>query len=338
MIQKSKLPTEEEAEEALTPEIVPPNQLQVIVKESGLEQSLAQEFTINFEEHFKMASEWAKKAKKMIVTNENQVVEMEQARTARLFLRKKRIEIENFRVEKKDYYLKAGRAIDRVASFLKDTIIPIEEHLERQEKFIEFKKKAEEEAVRVLVLKKMEEDRLKAEQDALEEQARIRAENEKLRKEAEAKEKALQLERAKVEAEKAEAQRKADEERLKAQKEADEKERINQEKLRKVREENEKAMQVEREKTARIEDELRAKKEAEEKAKADEARRIEKLRSAGDNEKLATFKLALQSLDIPELTTAQGKKMLAHAHGYLTQAILSIDVPETTAPTNQEEY
>ena len=37
-----------------------------------------------------MANEWSKKAKNIIVTNENQTVLMEQARVARLFLSKKR--------------------------------------------------------------------------------------------------------------------------------------------------------------------------------------------------------------------------------------------------------
>ena len=76
--------TEEELEDGVTPEILPSKDLAVIIKETGLEESLANEFTINFEKHFKMASEWAKKAKKIIVTDASQVVVMQEAGLLRL--------------------------------------------------------------------------------------------------------------------------------------------------------------------------------------------------------------------------------------------------------------
>jgi len=177
--------TEEEMESGITPEVLPSKDLAVIIKETGLEESLAQEFTINFEEHFRMASEWAKKAKKIIVTDASQQVVMQEARTAMLFLREKRLEIEKFRVSRKEYFLKGGRAIDKVANFLKDTIIPIEEHLDRQEHYVELMKKAEDARILAEAHAKQE-----AEIKAKEESDRIalkqaQEENEKLRKEAE---------------------------------------------------------------------------------------------------------------------------------------------------------
>ena len=87
---------------AVTAEVVEPSkELSTVIKEVGLDQQLADEFRINFEQHFKMASTWAKKAKTIIVTDASQKVLMEEARTARLFLKSKRLEIEKFRVERK---------------------------------------------------------------------------------------------------------------------------------------------------------------------------------------------------------------------------------------------
>ncbi len=197
------------------------NKLQVIVKESGLDQTKADYILGQFQNYFELASEWEKKAKTIVVTDEKQEVDMKMARTGRLFLREKRIAIEDARKKLKEQSLREGKAIDGIANVLKALIVPIEEYLEQQEKFVEIQEEKKREAIRIEVEKKMEADRLKAEQDALEEQARIKAENERLKKEAEAKEKALQAERAKVEAEKQEAERKAKAEQDRLKKEAE---------------------------------------------------------------------------------------------------------------------
>ncbi len=197
------------------------NQLQVIVKESGLDQTKADYILNQFQNYFELASEWEKKAKTIIVTDEKQEVDMKMARTGRLFLREKRIAIEDARKKLKEQSLREGKAIDGIANVLKALIIPIEEYLEKQEKFVEIREAEKAELIRIEVEKKMEEDRLKAEQEALAEQARIKAENERLKNEAEAKEKALQAERAKVEAEKQEAERKAKAEQDRLKKEAE---------------------------------------------------------------------------------------------------------------------
>ena len=166
--------TEEELEQPITPELMPSKQLDIVIKEAGLENELAQEFHINFFEHFKMASTWAKKAKNIIVTDPSQTVIMQEARTARLFLREKRLEIEKFRVARKEYYLKGGRAIDKVANFLKDTIIPIETYLESQEKFVEIREKAKNDAI-------LSEAKAKEEKELLAKQEKDRKELETLR-------------------------------------------------------------------------------------------------------------------------------------------------------------
>lgn len=262
--------TEEELEEGITPEVLPSNELAVIIKDTGLEPSLAQEFTINFEEHFRMASEWAKKAKKIIVTDPSQTVIMQEARTARLFLREKRLEIEKFRVSRKEYFLKGGRAIDKVANFLKDTIIPIEEHLDRQEHFVELQKKAEEARVLAEFHAKQEaEIKAKEEADRLA-LAKAKEENDRLRKEAE---------KAQAQARKAEA-------------------------------------------------ELQDKKQAEAKAEADRLKAEEALKSAGDADKLINFRLAVEAIKIPDVKSAENKRIIADAVSHLRLAVIKIKLEE----------
>lgn len=197
------------------------NQLEVIVKESGLEQSKAKFILENFQNYFEIADEWANKAKTIKVTDASQKADMEIARVGRLFLREKRIVVENSRKQLKEQALREGKAIDGIANVLKALIVPIEEYLEKQEKFVELKEEAEKEAKRIEIERRMEEEELVKQKAYAEEQERIRQENEKLKKEAEAKEKALQAERAKVEAEKQEAERKARAEQDRLKKEAE---------------------------------------------------------------------------------------------------------------------
>ena len=209
--------TEEELEKGITPEVLPSNELAVIIKETGLEPTLAKEFIINFEEHFRMASEWAKKATKIIVTDASQQVLMQEARIARLFLREKRLEIEKFRVSRKEYFLKGGRAIDKVANFLKDTIIPIEEHLDRQEHFVENMKKAEEARVLAEFHAKQEAE-IKAKEEADRQAlANLNAEREKQRKELDEVRRQAD---AKIAEERAKAKKAEDELRIKREAEA----------------------------------------------------------------------------------------------------------------------
>ena len=65
------------------------NKLEIIVKESNLEKSKADFILEKFQDYFRIAADWENKAKTITVTNETQKVEMELARTGRLFLREK---------------------------------------------------------------------------------------------------------------------------------------------------------------------------------------------------------------------------------------------------------
>lgn len=232
------------------------NELEVIVKESGLDKSKSDILLQNFKDYFEIAGDWEKKAKMLVVTDENQVAEMKMAREGRLFLREKRIAIENSRKNLKEQSLREGKAIDGIANVLKALIIPIEEYLDQQEHFVEIRKAKEEELLRIEADKKAEAERLAQEEAERKEQERIRLENIKLQKEAIARE-----------AKMAEEQKLA-EDKLRAEQEANEK--IQAE----IRAKAE-ADRIKAEETARLEKEKADKIIADERAKA-ENERLEK--------------------------------------------------------------
>lgn len=244
------------------------NQLEVIVKESQLEPSKAQYILENFKDYFEIAAEWEAKAKTLIVTRPDQVTEMQMARTGRLFLREKRIAVENSRKKLKEQSLREGKAIDGIANVLKALIVPIEEYLDAQERFVEIEQEKKDAALRAEIEKRMEEERIAKEKAEAEERERIRLENERLKKEAIEKERQVAEERKQqetilaTERAKAEAERKRQEDIL-AQ------ERAKAEAERKKAEAEKRAL----EETARKEREAQERKVAEERAKVDEAKR-----------------------------------------------------------------
>jgi hypothetical protein len=115
----------------------PATQLQTIAKESGLSKESSEALVQKFIPFFQQANEWSEKAKALTVTDISQITEMQQARDARLALKKIRVNVENTRKDLKEDSLKTGKAIDGIANVLKGLIEPIEEHLEQQEKFAE---------------------------------------------------------------------------------------------------------------------------------------------------------------------------------------------------------
>ena len=169
--------TEEELEQGITPEIIEPSkELAIKIKEFNLAPTDASFLLGKHEQDFKNVAIWAKKASKIIVTDESQKVIMEEARTGRLFLASIRNEVERNRKALKEDSLRRGKAIDGVANFIKDLIIPTEEHLKRQEDFVELREKAKNDAILA---------KAKAEEDAelLKKQQAEREELERLRKE-----------------------------------------------------------------------------------------------------------------------------------------------------------
>jgi len=265
--------------------VEPKNQLQVLVDESQLDTTKAKVLLDKFSNYFDIASEWEQKAKSIVVTDESQTADMEMARVGRLFLREKRISVEKTRKELKEQSLREGKAIDGIANVLKAVIVPIEEYLEKQEKFIELKAEAEREAKRQEIERRMEEERLAEEKAKAEEEKRIRAENERLRAEVIEREKAAEIERRK-QAEilaKAEAARKAIEDKARKQKEAaDKKLRLEREAAAQKHREADEQARKERE---AIESKARAEREAAQKKQRELEEAARKERAAAELER-----------------------------------------------------
>ena len=256
------------------------NKLQLIIQESGLEKTKAQVMLDNFSDSFQIASDWEKKAKMIVVSSEKDTAEMQMARAGRLFLREKRIAIEKTRVQLKEQALREGKAIDGIANVLKALIIPIEEYLEKQERFVEIKRAEEMEKLRIEEEAKIERERLAREEAERKEQERIRLENIRLQKEAEVREAKMlkdqeeSREKQRLLQEKADKEQKLAEAKLLAEIEANEKAQAE------IRAKAE-AERVKAERLARVEKEKQEKILAEERAKAEQARleqsRIQKL-------------------------------------------------------------
>ncbi len=175
------------------------NKLQVIVRDSKLTKAKADVMLEKFQNYFKIAAEWEAKAKTIKVTDASQVTEMKIARTGRLFLKEKRTSVERTRKELKEQALREGKAIDGIANVLKALIIPIEEYLDSQEKFVERQAAEKAEQERIDAERKIEEDRIAAEKADAEEKEKLRLENVRLKQEAEEREKKAEAEREKAE-------------------------------------------------------------------------------------------------------------------------------------------
>jgi len=245
------------------------NQLMVIVKESGLEKNKANFILEQFQDYFKIAAEWEEKAKTLVVTNESQVAEMKMAKTGRLFLREKRIAVEKARKNLKEQALREGKAIDGIANVLKALIVPIEEYLDKQEKFVEIQAEIKAEAKRIEEEKQLAEQERIAEEERIKEQERIRVENERLKKEAETREKHI-----------AEERKIHDEILAKERAKADEERKASEEKARLEREKQDKILAEERAKAEdgrkKVEEKARQEQEAREKQQAVEAEKRRK--------------------------------------------------------------
>lgn len=284
-------------------------QLTIIVKE--LEPTKAEIVLKNFTGFFEQAKEWESKAKKIVITDISQKKEMQDAREARLALKGIRVNAENVRKELKEQSLREGKAIDGIANVIKALIVPIEEHLEKQEKFIEMQEEARKEKVnneRIAKLSEYIPDTSIYNVKEMSEEAFTKLlETTKIAHEAilEAEKKA---EKERIEKEKAE---KAEQERIKKENEALKKEAEAREKaLAKERAEQEKKLAIERAKAKaeaeareKAEMELRKQKEAEAKA---EKEKVEKQRKEKEEkERLAKegrYKDFLKENDYTEKT------------------------------------
>jgi len=310
--------------------------LAVIIEESGLEKTQGQVILDNFSKFIQEASEWETKAKAIVITDISQVKEMAEAREARLALKSIRVNAENVRKQLKEKALREGKAIDGIANVIKALIIPIEEHLEKQENFaenLEKERKARIEAERAFEMQKYVEDitlynfkemseeafdnlvgtlklAFEASQKAIKKAERDRIDNE-IKEKAEAEKNKLEVAKLKAEAE------------LREKELA--KERAEQAK--KLKAEAEARGKVEMELKAKKDDEEKKKKEADDKAKADELAKLKADKEkelAPDKEKLIAYAVELGCLEVPKLQTKEGKETLEKALEILGRVVATL--------------
>jgi len=132
------------------------NQLLQVIDQSGVEQSTALTLKDSFLPFFKQADEWAKKAKELVVTNENQRELMYEARRARLALKEIRIAADKKRKELKEDSIRYGKAVQGVYNVIEYLISPTEKYLEEQEKFIEIQEQKRKQALKEVREKEVE--------------------------------------------------------------------------------------------------------------------------------------------------------------------------------------
>lgn len=314
------------------------SELIVVAQESGLDENKVQSLLSKFGESFKAAQHIAGEVKSIVVTDENQLEEMKTAREARLELKNIRVAVEHTRKELKEQSLREGKAIDGMANIIKALVIPIEEHLEKQEKFAENLAKArqqklETERLEILlgltddpymykydVMDSTSFDKLvaslkrekaeleaaarKAEAERIAEEKRLREEQEETRKENE---------RLKAEAEKREAEIEA-ERKVEAEKQA----KIDAENQLKIRQEREKA-EAERQKVEALEAEKKARDELEARKKAEQEEAERKALLAPDKSKLLEFANQIDSIQLPNVQNREAGKLLDETQDFLTR-------------------
>lgn len=277
------------------------NNLELVIKDSGLQQhDKIQMLLSQFGQDFQEAKEKANEAKNIVVTSIDQKQEMANAKKKRLELRDIRIRVEDTRKELKEDSLREGRAIDGVANLIKALIIPVEEHLEKQEKFAEV---LEEKRLSDLVAERIEElspfvpdvsvynFRYMSDEtySALLENSKKAAEAEKI------------------------AAKKAEEDRIaKEKQEKEDQEKIRLENL-KLKEEKE-----------ALEKKIKDENDAKEKAEAEaEAARKKKL-AAPDKEKLIALAATIKSIELPELASDEGKATMEDIKGMQERFVIFI--------------
>ena len=116
-------------------------ELEAVILEHNIEPDQALSLRNSFQNFIKLTTELEAKAKAIVVTDISQKKEMAEAREIRLELKKIRTDSENKRKEMKESSLRTGSAIDAVAKIVKNIVIPLEDHLEEQEKFAEIQEK-----------------------------------------------------------------------------------------------------------------------------------------------------------------------------------------------------
>lgn len=113
------------------------NELVLFVEQSTVAENQKATLLEAFSNFFEQTEEWKAKAKGLVITDVSQFREMKMAREARLALKNIRVSTEHKRKELKEESLRTSQTIDAIAKIITNQIVPIEKHLEQQEKFVE---------------------------------------------------------------------------------------------------------------------------------------------------------------------------------------------------------
>lgn len=113
------------------------NQLIKVVELNGLEKSKSETIVNHFQSFLVKANSLEQEARLIIVKDASDVEEMKKARETRLELQKIRVNAEKTRKQLKEQSLREGKAIDGMANIIKAVIVPLEEHLQSMEDFVE---------------------------------------------------------------------------------------------------------------------------------------------------------------------------------------------------------
>jgi len=326
-----------------------------IVEENNLPKATAELALGQFTVFLHHAAKYEAQATAINVTSSDQLEEMAEARKVRLGLKSIRVEAEKRRKCLKAESFRFGKAIDGMANIVKAIIVPLEEHLDRQERFTEIK---EAKALRELTEKRRAEiqalgvDPLMYRLGPMTDEEYQAVYNGIIaeKKQREAAEKRAEDDRIAAEKAEEERQRKIQEEndRLKAEaverdKQA-EAERVEREAREK--EEREKREAIEAKRNREIEKERRAqeailKKEreareaveaAESARRAEEARKVEEGRKAAlkaqrapDKAKLSQLVIDLAAFPLPTMKTKAGESVIDAVSQDLSKLIAFIN-------------
>lgn len=315
-----------EADEGLIPELDKTVLTEELVK-VGLASDRIKVLVAGFGGFYRQAQEVCEKAKGVRVDDESQVNKMQEARDYRRNLSNIRINTEKTRKRLKEQSLREGKAIDGVANIIKAVIVPVEQHLEKQEKFIE--------NLKLERLEKLKAERLAKLQPYIGDVFVFKVGE----MSEEAFEKLLETSKVAHEA-KVAAEKKAEEERLAAEKAElaerkrlkEENERLKEERKKREAEKakqdailaKEKAKQdaiLAAEKKKREEAEAKIAAEKAEKERIQREKEVEQRKAllAPDKEKLLSFANMLDKLELPAMSSREAGKIIDEAQNLLSK-------------------
>lgn len=297
-----------------------------IMNESELSSTEATSLKNAFMPFFMQADGWVIKARTLNVTDENQIADMVEARKARLALKDIRVNLEKTRKQLKEESLRKGKAIDGMANVLKFLIEPIEDYLEKQEKFVEIREK-----------ERM--DKIEAERRNTVFEFGINPDFYNLRDMGEAPYQELLNQMIEARKLKLEAEDRAEKERQdREQKEAEAREAQFQEnqRLKAEAQAREAELKKEREAKAKLEREAKEKAEAEEKEKARleaeklaEEKRLKAEAKAkakmSDGDKVKSIIDTLKAIRFPEVKSDDAKALISDLELDITRMITKIN-------------